>query len=149
MADMSRARRMVEPFIRQQLGRRYRTRFSRQTVTLTSGGNHAFDAVSEDGNIAASIITSGGPTKVGGNKPTGKIARAVEALYYLSLAPAQVRLLVLTSPEFYGIMVEEMQARLAPGLAILHIPLPPTLQKEVAMAQDVASNEAYGSEARS
>jgi len=61
-----------------------------------TGGAHEFDAVSDDLSIVPAIKAAGGRT-ASARIPSGKIKNAEAELYYLTLVPAEVRLLVLAS----------------------------------------------------
>ena len=95
---------------------------------------------SEDGQTVAAIKTSGGRTARGRN-PAGKINNAIAELYYLSLSEARRRMLVLTSPQFFDILDKHMEGRLAPGIELKLISLPPEIQEKVVDIQARASAE--------
>jgi hypothetical protein len=140
MTDTTVIRRTVEPFVRQQLSEEFGMPFYSRVVALTTGGTHEFDAVSEDGKVVAAIKSASGKT-AGGNVPAGKI-RGVEAeLYYLSLASARTRTLVVTDQEFYEMICKRLTGRLAPGLSIRLVALPPQIQAKVRKMQKAASDE--------
>ena len=140
MADTTIMKRVVEPFVRETLTDEYGAPFEARTLVLSSGGTHEFDAVSADGRVVAAIKSSSGKT-AGGNIPSAKI-RGVEAdLYYLCLASAPHRLLVLTDPEFYNIILKALAGRIAAGISIKLITLPPEMQARVRRVQKIASDE--------
>lgn len=143
MVDTSYLRRVVESYVREELGREYEVPFIPRTMTLTTGGTHEFDAVSEDGQIVAAIKSASGKTARGKN-PSGKIKDSLAELYFLSLVQAGSRLLVLTNPEFHSILSRELQRRLAPGLELKLVSLPDQIQKEVERIQSLASREVSG-----
>lgn len=140
MANTSYLRRNVENYVRQELSGEFRVAFKARKVLLSTGGTHEFDAVSEDFQIVAAIKASGGRTATG-RIPSGKIKSAEAELYCLSLAPAEKRLLIFTSPEFYEIMSRRLKGRLASDIKLKLVRLPPYLEQEVARIQTAASRE--------
>jgi hypothetical protein len=77
----------------------------------------------------------------GGKYPSGKVASAYQELYFLSLVKAERRILVLTNPEFYEIFQSRSDGRLAPGLELMLVSLPPELREEAQTVQQEASQE--------
>ena len=140
MADTTYRRYVVEPVVREFLSKEFGQEFDSRVITLATGGRHEFDAVSEDGETVAAIKTAGGRTARGRN-PAGKINNAIAELYYLSLSEARRRMLVLTSPQFFDILDKHMEGRLAPGIELKLISLPPEIQQKVVDIQARASAE--------
>lgn len=140
MADTTLMKKVVEPHIRGVLAREFGMPFNSEILTLTTGGTHEFDAVSRDGNTVAAIKSASGRT-VRGKGPSGKIKSAEAELYYLTLVSAPRRLLVLTDPEFHEIMCARLEGRLAPGISVRLIELPPHIQSQVRRLQKEASDE--------
>lgn len=143
MADTSYLKKVVEPYVRNELAREYGVPFRPEKVRLVSGGFHGFDAVSKDGQIIAAIKSASGKT-VRGKNPSGKIKDAVAELYFLTLVSATTRILVLTNPEFHSILLRELKGRLARGLSLKLIPLPEEIQQQVEKVQSLASQEVSG-----
>jgi len=137
----------VEPFVRSWLKEQHRSLFEPRELELTLAqaprGRHGFDAVSTDGRIVAGINGSSGKTSRGKN-PSGKIYKAYQELYFLSLVNAEIRLLVLTDPDFYSIMKRETRGRLPNGVELVLCVLPPELQKEVDKTRALAAREVGG-----
>jgi len=140
MADTTYLKKVVEPYVREQLEKEFGIRFKSMILILTTGGTHEFDAVSNDLKIVGAIKTAGGRT-VSQKNPSGKIKDAEAELYYLTIVQARIRMLILTSPEFYGILQNRLKGRLAPGLTLKLIQLPIEIQQEVAKIQQTASTE--------
>ena len=126
--------------MRAQLSQKFGVPFRPLALKLSTGGMHEFDAVSEDRRIVASIKTAGGRT-ASGRFPVGKIKSTEAELYYLALVPAEVRLLVLTSREFYAMMKRRLEGRLAPGISLELVLLPSEMEEEVRRIRRVASRE--------
>lgn len=143
MANTHLMKTLVEPYVRHQLAAHYGQSFSSTFLPLPGGGHHEFDAVSDDGSIIGSIKSNSGRTS-GGKRPGGKILACYAELYYLLQAEAPTRLLVLTNPEFFAIFEHDSQGRLAPGLELKLIPLPPDLQGAVDEVTRAASAEMAG-----
>jgi hypothetical protein len=143
LTNTSYLRYVVEPWIRTQLQVLYGQRFESRVLRLHPGGGHEFDAVSEDESVVAAIKTSTGKTS-GGNHPTGKVAACLNDIYYLSLIDANVRLLILTNPEFHAIFMKTTTGKIAPGIEVKLITLPADLQIEVSGISQRASDEMSG-----
>ncbi len=140
MADTSYLRRVVEPYVRQELGRRYDTVFLPKVLGLVSGGQREFNAVSHSGAVVASITSAGGKT-VSGNVSPGKVRIAESELYYLTLVDAATRLLVVTSPEFFSLLNKRLDGKLAPGISLELVELPEEMAEQVARVRAEASIE--------
>lgn len=140
MANTRYLRVQVEKYVREQLTKRFGQPFHAKVLQLVTGGDHEFDAVSDDGAIVATVKAASGLTS-GGKIPQGKINTAVAELYFLSLVEAQMRMLVLTTPAFHSILARRMRGRLASGIEIECIPLPATMQAEYDRVILAASKE--------
>ena len=140
MADTTYIKRMVEPYVRVELGREFGINFSSQELTLTTGGTHEFDAVSDDRKIVASIKSAGGKT-ARGKRPSGKIRNSEAELYYLTLVQSETKLLIFTTPEFYDIMSKRLEGRLASDITLKLIELPEEIQRQITQIQTIASAE--------
>ena len=140
MANTTIYEELVEPYVRKKLCEEFGVAFSSEKVTLTTGGLHEFDAVSSDRRIVAGIKSAPDRTS-GRNIPSGKIKSAEAELYYLTLAPASKRLLVLTTPEFHARMKKRLDGARHPDIELKLIPLPPELQKQVNAVRKKASAE--------
>jgi hypothetical protein len=141
MANTELIKSKIHPYVRNWLEEKYSVAFGRSKLLLRGcEGIHYFDAVSSDGKIAAEIKTASGRTS-GGKHPSGKRASAFEQLYFLSLAKAELKLLVLTDPEFFEIM-KGKTAGIVPGdIQLLRCPLPPELTRIVFSVTSKASEE--------
>ena len=140
MADTTYLRYKVEPYVRERLAQRFGKSFTAKPISLSTGGQHEFDAVSEDGTIVVGIKAASGLTS-GGRVPSGKLNNAIAELYYLSLVEAPTRMLVLTTPSFYDLMLKKIKGALAPGIEIDCIELPSDMQLEVDKIVKAASAE--------
>ena len=109
-------------WVRAGLGSRYTSPFEKATVVLRTGGTRTFNGVSADQRVVGTTTTSSGPTP-GGKKPVGK-GSAIAELYYLTLARAETRLLVVTEPAFIKLLDRELHGALDPGVELVHVPLP-------------------------
>jgi hypothetical protein len=129
----------VEDEVRHSLSELYQTSFHRRPLQLQTGGQHEFDAVSDNGKIVASIKTAA--VAAGGRHPSGRVVDCFAELYFLSVLRARRRLLVLTSPEFHELFLTIARGKLAPGIEIVHIPLSAQTQARVSAVQKAASDE--------
>jgi len=127
----------VEDGVRHRLSEHYQTSFHRRTLRLQTGGEHEFGAVSDNGRIVASIKTA----SAGGRAPASKVVNCLAELYFLSLVRARRRLLVLTSPEFHQLFSTLARGKVAPGIEIVHIPLPIEVQARVSAVQQASGDE--------
>jgi hypothetical protein len=139
MADTSGLRPALD-WVRGELAREAGTSVAKQTVSLTTGGEHTFNAVSADGQLVAQIITSSGATS-SGKRPVGKIQAALSHLYFLALTQAPERRLVVTDPEFYDFVDNATEGALAHGLKLQLLELPAEIQSQVRSVTQVASKE--------
>lgn len=119
MANTKYLKTEVEGYVRSELQRRFGRAFKSEFLRLVTGGQHEFDAVSDDRSIVASIKASSGLTS-GGRLPSGKFNDNIAELYFLTLVEAEQRLLVLTSPEFHALLLRKLKDRVASGLGDLH-----------------------------
>jgi len=126
--------------VRAELEREFGVSFSPRVLKLMTGGTCEFDAVSEDGTFVVAIKAASGRT-LGGRVPAGKIKSAIAELYFLSLTSAPRRILGLTDAEFYRILSTCLHQRLAPGLELKLVPLPPTIQARVQRVWQAAARE--------
>lgn len=62
-------------------------------------------------------------------------------MYFLTLVEAPVRALVLTSAEMHEILLKTLRGRIAPGLSVVHIPLPDAIQTLASEVHGQASAE--------
>jgi hypothetical protein len=143
VADTTFLKGAVERYVRERLATEYGPAFSAEVLPLVSGGTHEFDAVSADLRVVASIKSASGKT-AGGRVPAGKINASIAELYFLSLVRAPVRLLVLTNPEFHKILRDKLKGRLAKGLGLKLIELPPEMSAKVRQVRGTASKEVSG-----
>src|SRR5690348_11982421 len=69
--------------------------FAEKTVTLSSGGNFKFDAVSADGSIVVSISTSRAATS-SGRIGVGKMMKLRSDMLFHTLAPPARHVMIFT-----------------------------------------------------
>lgn len=141
MADSS-FQRQVEQWVRDHcLAERYSQRFSREKVRLSSGGEYSFDAVSADRQIVATISTSGSRT-ASGKMGAAKLHKIRADLYFLLLAPAARRVVVLTEADMMQLCEKERaDGRIPQGVELLHAVLPRQLVDALKAARKIASRE--------
>ncbi|HEV7649657.1 MAG TPA: hypothetical protein VGP26_16045 [Actinophytocola sp.] len=128
----------IEDEVRHRLSELYQNSFHRRRLQLQTGGEHEFDAVSDNGRIVASIKTA---STAGGRHPSGRVVNCFAELYFLSLVRARRRLLVLTSPEFHELFRTVAQDKVAAGIEIVHFPLSVDVQARVSAVQRAAGEE--------
>jgi hypothetical protein len=140
VADTSYLRRVVENFVRDGLAVEFGRPFTARFLPLLPGGQHDFDAVSDDGAVVASVKSASGLT-AGGRTPNGKIKDSIAELYYLSPGDAPIRRLVLTTPDFFTIFMRKTKGAVAEGIQIVCVPLPIGIQAKVNKVVELASRE--------
>lgn len=141
MAD-TRAQVMIEDWVRRKwMPKRYGQRFSRERLELTSGGEFDFDAVSADGTIVANISTSGLKT-ARGKYGSGKVLKVRSDIFFLLLARAPRRLMLLTESDMYDRWLSEAEAGRVPhSIEFAHVDIPRVLDLRLKAARESASRE--------
>jgi hypothetical protein len=125
----------------------YGVRFSRERLTLKSGGVFDFDAVSEDRSIVATISTSGAKT-AGGKHAVGKILKLRSDMLFLILVEAQRRIIVLTEQDMCDQCEKEAQwGRVPKEIECVCAPIPEELRTRLVAARLIASRELAGNQA--
>lgn len=115
--------------------------FHRERVSLSPGGVFDFDAVSADRKIVASISTSGAKT-ASGKYAVGKMLKIRSDMYFLLLAEAERRLIVLTERDMYDqCQREQAGGRVPSSIEFVHVDLPTKLTKRLQEARARASRE--------
>jgi hypothetical protein len=110
-------------------------------VRLTSGGQHKFPGVSDDGSIVATVSTSAAETS-SGKLGVGKLTKVRADMYFLLLAGCTRRIVVLTDPSMYAQCLKEREeGRVPASIEFVRAELPPELAKRVLVSRDVASRE--------
>lgn len=127
-------------WVRAHLATEHGTPFEKRAVPLVTGGSRTFNAVATSGQVVATITNHSALTS-GGKKPVGKVRSAVADLYFLALADAPERKLVVTNGEFFQLLIHDLEGAVAPGLQIVHVALPPEIAALVAGMRDRASDE--------
>jgi len=140
MADTRFLTTIVEDFVRNRLAVDHGVSFTKRRLPLTVGGDHEFDAVSEDGTIVASIKATSGKTS-GGRIPAGKFNNAIAELYFLAFVAANKKLLVVTNTEFHKLLLHKIGGSLPPNTTIEGVELPADIQTEVNRLLGIASTE--------
>jgi hypothetical protein len=130
----------VEDHVRDVLSVEHQIVFRRRAVRLQPGGYHEFDAVSDNGRIVASVKTASGQT-VAGRPPAAKVTSCIAELYFLSLARAHKKLLVLTSADFLELFRTAMAGKVPHGVEIRHMALPDGVAARVAAVQGAGTDE--------
>jgi hypothetical protein len=141
MANTNLIKSKIHPYVRDWLKSQYGAEFGKNSLPLRDcEGKHEFDAVSSDGKIVAEIKTASGPTS-GRNHPSGKRASAFEQLYFLSLATADLKLLVITDAEFFEIMKARTRGVVPVDIKLVKCILPLHLAEIVQSITSEASKE--------
>lgn len=141
MAD-TRVQLQVEDWVRKEwMLQHYGMKFRRERVPLSSSGVFDFDAVSEDDSIVATISTSGATT-ASGKLAVGKLLKIRSDMFFLLLAQAQRRIVVLTEPDMYELCQKEKQGgRVPSSIEFVLAPIPDSLAAKLKESRISASNE--------
>ncbi|MBX3362419.1 MAG: hypothetical protein KF912_01300 [Phycisphaeraceae bacterium] len=142
MAD-SRVRHDVEDWIRTEwLPKQFGKRFEREKLKLSSGGEFAFAAVSEDRQVVAMISTSQATTS-GGTLGIGKLQKIrADMLFLVMLLVCEKRLVILTERSMYEQCMKERESGRTPrNVEFLHAEIPDALRVRLRAAQNDASAE--------
>ncbi len=139
MAD-TRVQLEVEDWVRREwMPTKFGMQFSREQVRLSSGGVCDFDAVSADGKIVAAISTSGALT-ANSKYAVGKMLKIRSDMYFLLLAQAERRLVVLTERNMYERCVKEVSGGPVPSSTeFIHAAIPDELDARLRASRSVAS----------
>ena len=141
MAD-TRVQVMIEDWVRREwMPRRYGQRFSRERAVLSSGGVFDFDAVSADGTIVANISTSGLKT-ARGKHGSGKVLKVRSDIFFLLLAKAPRKLMLLTEPDMHERWLSEAESGRVPNsIEFVHVHIPRALDLKLKASREAASLE--------
>lgn len=141
MAD-TRVQLEVEDWVRAHwMPNQYGQRFHRERLRLSSGGVFDFDAVSSDGKIVATISTSGATT-ASGKRAVGKLLKIRSDMFFLLLAEAERRLVLLTERDMYDLCRSEKESgRVPASIEFVHVQIPAELAARLKAARRVASKE--------
>lgn len=132
----------VEDWVRREwMPSKFETKFSRERVRLSSGGVCDFDAVSADGKIVAAISTSGALT-ASGKYAVGKMLKIRSDMYFLLLAQAERRIVVLTERSMYEqCMKEASGGRVPSSIEFVNAIIPNDLDTRLRASRSIASLE--------
>ena len=136
----------IEDWIRREwLSGKFRQRFIKNTVRLTSGGMFEFDAVSVDESIVACISTSGLTTS-GGKPGSGKKHKIRSDLFFLLLTPnSKQRLMVFTEQDMHEFWLKEQEnGRVPRGVQFLIADIPMELREKLSRAKAKSAEEVSG-----
>ena len=144
MADTT-TQRDVEEWIREKwLRDRFRQKFEKKRVSLTSGGMFEFDGVSEDEKVVANISTSSLKT-ASGNWGSGKVNKIRSDIYFLVLASGVAkRLMLLTERDmFEACLLEQDHGRVPNCIQFRHVEISGDLDAELEESRRQASDEVW------
>jgi hypothetical protein len=141
MAD-TRVQLEVEDWVRREwMPRKFCQQFLRERVKLSPGGVYDFDAVSGDRKIVAAITTSGAVT-ARGKHAVGKMLKIRSDMYFLLLAQADRRIVVLTEKDMYDRCMKEVAGGRVPrSIEFVHAEIPTDLEAKLRASRSTASDE--------
>lgn len=127
----------VEDYVREVLSAEHQDVFRRRRARLQPGGHREFAAVSDNGRVVASVKTASTRAR----HPADIVTNCITELYFLSLARANKKFLVLTSVDFHELFLGALAGKVPHGVQVRHIALPPDLQDRVASVQRAGTDE--------
>jgi hypothetical protein len=135
----------VEDWVRRNwMASHFGMKFSRERLSLRSGGVFDFDAVSEDHSIVATISTSGSKT-AGGKHAVGKILKLRSDMLFLTMAEAKRRIVILTERDMCDQCEKEASGgRVPPEIEFECAIIPDELRVRLVAARLKASGESRG-----
>lgn len=138
----TKTQREVEAWVRREwMPKRYGQTFSEKNLRLSSGGVFEFDAVSADGKIVANVSTSGSKTS-SGKGATGKMMKVRSDIYFLLLARAERRVVLLTEQDMYEHWLKEVEkGRVPKSIELEHVKIPTSLNARLISTRRKASRE--------
>jgi len=141
MAD-TRVQLEVEDWVRRNwMPKEFGQNFVRERIRLAPGGVFDFDAVSSDGKIVATISTSGATT-ASGKRAVGKLLKIRSDMFFLLLAAADRRIVVLTEEDMCDLCMSEVEAgRIPPAIEFAHAQIPDELDDRLRQSRKRASKE--------
>jgi hypothetical protein len=134
-----------EEWVRAQwLPKEFGQQFHKGNLPLSSGGRFEFDAISEDGRIAACISTSSATTG-SGNRASAKVQKLQADMLFLTPADASEPLISLTERSMYELCVVDQSAgRVPTKIKFYHARLPDDLANRLKRDQDRLSERFRG-----
>ena len=141
MAD-TRVQLEVEDWVRRNwMASHFGMKFSRERLSLRSGGVFDFDAVSEDHSVVATISTSGCKTS-GGKHAVGKLLKLRSDMLFLTMVEANRRLIILTERDMFEHCEKDAAGgRVPPEIEFSCAIIPDELRARLVVARLKASEE--------
>ena len=132
----------VEEWVRDEwMPQHYGQSFRRRPVALTTGGEHSFSAVSEDGRTVVKIST-GSRRTAGGKLAVGVLSKLRADLLFMTLTDAKQKLVLVTQPDMYELcQIESAAGRVPLDVDFVQVELPEELAEELRKAKARASAE--------
>jgi len=142
MAD-TRFRHAIEACIRETFLRgEYRQPFEKRQLRLCAGGRFEFDAVSQDGSVAATISTASARVRDSRRIAVGSINKIRSDMLFLMLCEARTKLVVLTEADMMDFWTAERgRGRVPRQIDFKLAPLPKTMRTELDTKKAEASYE--------
>jgi hypothetical protein len=123
------------------LNERFLQPFSERKVSLETGGEFKFDAVSADGGIVVSISTSRAKMS-GGKKGVGKLMKLRADMLFHRMAVASRHVMVFTEPCMYeACRAEKQRGKVPAKIELLLAELPKSLAALLAASREKSSQE--------
>jgi hypothetical protein len=147
MADTTKIKTMIEPYVRGWLSKQFPGYvFKEKPIQLTTGESYSFDAVTADNSIVAAILSSRAKTRTG-RENTGGVRKALSEVGYLKAVPGRVkRVMVFTNDDFCQ-LIQRRASRLGTrSIQMIVCKLPPHLETVLREILDEASHEQRAAE---
>ena len=147
MADTTAIKTRIEPYVRQWLSLQFPGRvFTERQVTLVSGSHYRFDAVSEDNQIVAAILSNRPKTRTG-RENTGGVRKAMDDIGWLQELPENVsKIMIFTDSGFRDLIRKRSERKGMDDIRMMVCSLPKDLAELLQQTLDKASQEQRAAE---
>ncbi len=147
MADTTRLKTVIEPYVRSWLSQRFGGQaFEEKPIILTGGGRYSCDAVSEDGSIIAAVLSNRAATRTG-RENTGGVRKALTEIGYLKAAAGRVRKLMVFTDDGFCQLIKRRANRIGMDpIEMVVCTLPPHLEALRSRILDESSHEQRAAE---
>ena len=134
--------RKVEDWVRKEWMKKfYGKNFYRDRIKLSSGGVFEFDAVSQDGDIIASISTSSAITATG-RRAAGPLHKIRADILFLIMTSIERKIIIFTEQNLYDVFMKEIkEGRVPRNIEFELVKIPNDMSMELKDARNIASKE--------
>ena len=147
MANTTEITTRIEPYVRDWLSTQFPGHvFKKKPVTMSTGSDYEFDAVTEDASVIGAILCNRPRTRTG-RVNTGGVRKARNDIESLKLLPPTVKKLMVFTDAGFLDLIHRRAARFgAESIRMMACPLPPSLDLLLRQVLDRASREQRAAE---